>query len=138
MKWEQNIGPQPLTCYAHHSANILGDKMYIFGGVDKDGYATNELYEYSFSFDLIDYKNFNYSFKHQIHGRGLVILKTSLVLFNFLDLPKLFIDSRFKHSTCIHKNKLFVFGGETRNSYLNDIWSLDFGTEDCSDSQLNV
>ena len=47
LKWtldsNQTLGP---SCI-YHSANVLGDKMYVFGGVNNAGQPTNDLYEYS-------------------------------------------------------------------------------------------
>jgi len=54
MKWVQNLSHQVLLCYAHHSANIYEDKMYVFGGINQSNQPTNELYEYSLGFNIIN------------------------------------------------------------------------------------
>jgi hypothetical protein len=37
-------------------------------------------------------------------------------------------DLRSRHNTCLHEQKLFVFGGYGTAGYFNDIWSLDLKT----------
>ncbi len=74
MKWvqdsNQTLGPNCI----YHSANILGDKMYVFGGIHQAGQPTNELYEYSLGSKFFFWKS-NENFKGSSYWKQIQIGK---------------------------------------------------------------
>jgi len=91
----------PRRCY--HSAEIFGDQMYVFGGVDSKDRASNELW----SFDL---KELEWT-KWPQEG----------------DVPS----HRLRHKSVLINNKMFIFGGRNNTESfmrMNDLHSLDLET----------
>jgi len=99
MKWVQDQNQTLAPSCIYHSANALGDKMYVFGGFDQNGHPTNDLYEYSLGS----------SYWKQIQ------------------IGKEKPEPRYSHSTVIHQRSLYVFGGSGMGAghHFNDIWTLD-------------
>ena len=83
-----------------HSAVILEDKMYVFGGCNTDGAFLNELYSWDFKSN---------KWNHLKRGEGENII-----------WPK----GRHFHSAIVYKNKMYIFAGKS-NGYMNDLYSYD-------------
>ncbi|EDV26766.1 uncharacterized protein TRIADDRAFT_54002 [Trichoplax adhaerens] len=85
----------------NHTASIINGAMYIFGGyIDFRG-STNELWSYAFESDTwelvypLDYKDSNSPL------------------------------GRYAHSTVVHDNALWIFGGLNDLNVTNDLWKWD-------------
>ncbi|KAL6946855.1 hypothetical protein ACO0QE_001707 [Hanseniaspora vineae] len=112
MKWTvpQQAGPRPLGRYGHKinviqslssESNVTTTKLYVFGGQFDDTYF-NDLCCY----DLSSFR------KPNSHW---VFLK-----------PETFIPPPItNHSMCVYENKLWVFGGDTAQGLLNQVFVYD-------------
>jgi len=81
--WERDQGDKKdkttLSLCAYHSANILGDKMYVFGGLNKEGKPIDDFYEYSLSPKSSYSQSLNIFLKVQSTGRRSMLSKANLV-----------------------------------------------------------
>eukprot|EP01090_Pellita_catalonica_P002547 TRINITY_DN1211_c0_g1_i1.p1 TRINITY_DN1211_c0_g1~~TRINITY_DN1211_c0_g1_i1.p1 ORF type:complete len:313 (-),score=51.27 TRINITY_DN1211_c0_g1_i1:65-1003(-) len=92
----QNKGPTPCP-RAGHSSDIVGSKMFTFGGSSSSRAEMNELH-------YLDLSDFTWL---KTRGRGKI--------------P----DERYGHSTAIVGKNLFLFGGSTgQNSFSDELFSL--------------
>jgi leucine-zipper-like transcriptional regulator 1 len=85
-----------------HSAVVYNDSMYLFGGYTTDGFACNDLYEYSF--ECNEWRRL----KPVADGRSVMPV----------DL--------FRHSAVVHQGSMYVFGGY--RSKANVLLEYRFGT----------
>lgn len=83
-----------------HSACIHGDSMILFGGA----------------------KSVNSNF-NTVHSLNLKTWKWDL-LNNFGQVPS----PRCKHSCSVHEGKMYIFGGKSEDSFLNDLYSYHFSS----------
>ncbi|KAL8715662.1 MAG: hypothetical protein Q9225_006338 [Loekoesia sp. 1 TL-2023] len=108
--WSRSFPPgqRPAGRYGH-TLNILGSKIYIFGG-QVEGYFFNDLW----AFDLNALQN--------AHS------KWELLIQNSADggppegqIPP----ARTNHTTITWNEKLYLFGGTNGTQWFNDVWSYD-------------
>ncbi|CUS08813.1 unnamed protein product [Tuber aestivum] len=97
-------GPRPAGRYGH-TLNILGSKLYIFGG-QVDGRFFNDLV----AFDLNTL---------QSAGSGWEVLVPAKEA--GADMPA----SRTNHTIVTWADKLYLFGGTNGVTWFNDVWSYD-------------
>ncbi|KAG0133099.1 hypothetical protein HOY82DRAFT_605170 [Tuber indicum] len=97
-------GPRPAGRYGH-TLNILGSKLYIFGG-QVDGFFFNDLV----AFDLNTL---------QSAGSGWEVLVPAREA--GADMPA----SRTNHTIVTWADKLYLFGGTNGLAWFNDVWSYD-------------
>ena len=103
-------GTKPSPRYGH-SAIIWKNKMIVFGGYDSSSLASNELFEYNLGiYDLCIYNI------PESYTWSLIQASTPLPA------------GRFTHGCCVVDNEMFIFGGISDNTPLNDVWSLNLGT----------
>ncbi|KJZ74801.1 hypothetical protein HIM_05918 [Hirsutella minnesotensis 3608] len=96
-------GPRPAGRYGH-SLNILGSKIYIFGG-QVEGYFMNDLS----AFDLNQLQMPNNRWELLIQGEAS---------------PKV-PAARTNHSVITYNDKMFLFGGTNGFQWFNDVWCYD-------------
>lgn len=99
-------GPRPSGRYGH-SLNILGSKIYIFGG-QVEGYFMNDLS----AFDLNQLQSSNNRWEILLPG------DTSP------NTPK----ARTNHSVVTFNDKMYLFGGTNGFQWFNDVWCYDPAT----------
>lgn len=87
--------PGPLS---HHQAKIIGDDMYIFGGMKSDGECNDELY--ALNINSMEWRVVHCEGDHKPEGRD-------------------------DHSMAQSDNQLFVFGGFVRGKRMNDLYQFD-------------
>ena len=82
-----------------HTANLIGSKIYLFGGYDGRG-RSNDLY-------ILDTESMTWA--HPLETEGSPA-------------------GRQRHTACtVSNNILYIFGGFDGNKWLNDIFILDVG-----------
>ncbi|KAG5926884.1 hypothetical protein E4U53_002964 [Claviceps sorghi] len=96
-------GARPPGRYGH-SLNILGSKIYIFGG-QVDGYFMNDLS----AFDLNQLQSPNYMWE--------ILLQCD----NSSQAPA----ARTNHSMITYNDKMYLFGGTNGFQWFNDVWCYD-------------
>ncbi|PGH13436.1 hypothetical protein AJ80_06305 [Polytolypa hystricis UAMH7299] len=109
-QWSRAVppGPRPLGRY-DHSLNILGSKIYVFGG-QVEGYFFNDLV----AFDLNALQNPNNKWEFLIrnsHDGG--------------PPPGQIPPARTNHTVVSFNDKLYLFGGTNGLQWFNDVWSYD-------------
>ncbi|KAL9056326.1 MAG: hypothetical protein Q9162_003017 [Coniocarpon cinnabarinum] len=104
-------GQRPAGRYGH-TLNILGSKIYIFGG-QVEGYFFNDLV----AFDLNALQQSSNKWEILIHN-------TSEGGPSQGPVPP----ARTNHSVVTWNNKLFLFGGTDGMHWYNDVWSFDPST----------
>ncbi|KEY68688.1 hypothetical protein S7711_00562 [Stachybotrys chartarum IBT 7711] len=104
-QWSRALpaGPRPSGRYGH-SLNILGSKIFIFGG-QVEGFFMNDLS----AFDLNQLQMPNNRWEILLHG------DTS---------PKV-PAARTNHSMITHEDKMYLFGGTNGFQWFNDVWCYD-------------
>ncbi|KAI9163339.1 Tip elongation aberrant protein [Paramyrothecium foliicola] len=104
-QWSRALpaGPRPSGRYGH-SLNILGSKIFIFGG-QVEGYFMNDLS----AFDLNQLQMPNNRWEILLHG------ETS---------PKT-PAARTNHSMITYDDKMFLFGGTNGFQWFNDVWCYE-------------
>lgn len=102
-------GPKPPGRYGH-TLNILGSKLYIFGG-QVEGYFFNDLV----AFDLNSLQSPGNRWEIMIPDRGAN---------GRVAVPP----PRTNHSVVTWQDKLYLFGGTDGNSWFNDVWTYDPST----------
>ncbi|RIB15652.1 hypothetical protein C2G38_2191879 [Gigaspora rosea] len=93
-------GTAPIGRYGH-SAAVIGSKMYIFGG-RFEGYYLNDL----LAFDVNTFNS---------NGAG----------WEFITPTSQLPPGRMAHITCVHNDKIYVFGGNDAHRCFNDMWCFD-------------
>ncbi|KOS19927.1 Tip elongation aberrant protein 1 [Escovopsis weberi] len=96
-------GPRPAGRYGH-TLNILGSKIYIFGG-QVDGYFMNDLS----AFDLNQLQSPS--------NRWDILLNADVS-------PKV-PAARTNHSMITYNDKMYLFGGTNGFQWFNDVWCYD-------------
>ncbi|KAJ1335669.1 leucine-zipper-like transcriptional regulator 1 [Microdochium nivale] len=109
-QWSRALpaGPRPSGRYGH-SLNIVGSKIYIFGG-QVEGYFMNDLC----SFDLNELQMPN--------NRWKVLLESSEVS---NPVQTVLPPARTNHSMITYDDKLYLFGGTNGFQWFNDVWCYD-------------
>lgn len=112
-------GQKPSGRYGH-TLNILGSKIYIFGG-QVEGYFFNDL----IAFDLNQLQNpaNQWDFLVPTSADAAVLVG---------QLPP----ARTNHSIVSYNDKLYLFGGTNGQQWFNDVWTYDprlnrWAQEDC-------
>lgn len=95
LKWElvETSGTQPGTL-SHHQADLIGEEMYIFGGMKSDGECNNNLY-------ALNLGTLEWRLEHPEGDEG----------------P----EGRDDHSICTSSDSLFLFGGFVLGKRMNDL-----------------
>ncbi|TQV93112.1 cell polarity protein (Tea1) [Cordyceps javanica] len=96
-------GPRPSGRYGH-SLNILGSKIYIFGG-QVEGYFMNDLS----AFDLNQLQMAN--------NRWEILLQS--------DTSPSIPAARTNHTVITYNDKMYLFGGTNGFEWFNDVWCYD-------------
>ncbi|KAL4991041.1 hypothetical protein BDW68DRAFT_17612 [Aspergillus falconensis] len=109
-QWSRSIppGPRPTGRYGH-TLNILGSKLYVFGG-QVEGYFFNDLV----AFDLNQLQNPGNKWEFLIqnsHEGG--------------PPPGQIPPARTNHTIVSFNDKLYLFGGTNGMQWFNDVWSYD-------------
>ncbi|KAI0188032.1 kelch domain-containing protein [Xylaria flabelliformis] len=109
-QWSRALpaGPRPSGRYGH-SLNIVGSKIYIFGG-QVEGYFMNDLS----AFDLNQLQMPN--------NRWEILIESSDV-----DAPPSgkVPPPRTNHSMITYNDKMYLFGGTNGQLWFNDVWCYD-------------
>ncbi|KAI0447267.1 hypothetical protein F4803DRAFT_363680 [Xylaria telfairii] len=109
-QWSRALpaGPRPSGRYGH-SLNIVGSKIYIFGG-QVEGYFMNDLS----AFDLNQLQMPN--------NRWEILIESSEV-----DAPPTgkVPPPRTNHSMITYNDKMYLFGGTNGQLWFNDVWCYD-------------
>ncbi|KAK8088767.1 kelch domain-containing protein [Apiospora hydei] len=108
-QWSRALpaGPRPTGRYGH-SLNILGSKIYIFGG-QVEGYFMNDLA----AFDLNQLQAPN--------NRWEVLIENTDTAPSKGKVPP----ARTNHSMVTYGDKLYLFGGTNGFQWFNDVWCYD-------------
>ncbi|KAK8049872.1 kelch domain-containing protein [Apiospora phragmitis] len=108
-QWSRALpaGPRPTGRYGH-SLNILGSKIYIFGG-QVEGYFMNDLA----AFDLNQLQAPN--------NRWEVLIENTDTAPSKGKVPP----ARTNHSMVTYADKLYLFGGTNGFQWFNDVWCYD-------------
>ncbi|KAI0476187.1 hypothetical protein GGR56DRAFT_458997 [Xylariaceae sp. FL0804] len=112
-QWSRALpaGPRPSGRYGH-SLNIVGSKIYIFGG-QVEGYFMNDLA----TFDLNQLQMPNNRWEILVeNSEGNSALQGKVP------------PARTNHSMITYNDKLFLFGGTNGFQWFNDVWCYDPGT----------
>ncbi|TAQ88580.1 hypothetical protein B7494_g3099 [Chlorociboria aeruginascens] len=109
-QWSRAVpaGPRPSGRYGH-SLNILGSKIYVFGG-QVEGYFMNDLV----AFDL-----------NQLQvptNRWEILIRNSD---DGGPQPGMIPPARTNHSIVTFNEKLYLFGGTNGFQWFNDVWCYD-------------
>ncbi|KAL2158376.1 hypothetical protein VTH06DRAFT_4424 [Thermothelomyces fergusii] len=109
-QWSRALppGPRPSGRYGH-SLNILGSKIYIFGG-QVEGYFMNDLT----AFDLNQLQNPNNRWEMLLPNSDAGAQPQG-------KLPP----ARTNHTMVTFNDKLYLFGGTNGFQWFNDVWSYD-------------
>ncbi|KAI0458412.1 hypothetical protein F5B21DRAFT_429830 [Xylaria acuta] len=109
-QWSRALpaGPRPSGRYGH-SLNIVGSKIYIFGG-QVEGYFMNDLS----AFDLNQLQMPN--------NRWEILIETSEI-----DTPPTgkVPPPRTNHSMITYNDKMYLFGGTNGQLWFSDVWCYD-------------
>ncbi|KAK8125395.1 Kelch domain-containing protein [Apiospora kogelbergensis] len=108
-QWSRALpaGPRPTGRYGH-SLNILGSKIYIFGG-QVEGYFMNDLA----AFDLNQLQAPNNKWEVLIENTDTAPTKGKVP------------PARTNHSMVTYNDKLYLFGGTNGFQWFNDVWCYD-------------
>ncbi|KAL6237647.1 hypothetical protein BDW75DRAFT_70669 [Aspergillus navahoensis] len=109
-QWSRSIppGPRPTGRYGH-TLNILGSKLYVFGG-QVEGYFFNDLV----AFDLNQLQNPNNKWEFLIQNSP-----------EGGPPPGRIPPARTNHTIVSFNDKLYLFGGTNGLQWFNDVWSYD-------------
>jgi len=132
LEWEESEGGGKLLPYLEGcSADIEEGKLYIFGGMDKDGKMTNDLIRYDLCRNRVLWgvKRLLGQEKMEIfkvESRDPVPRDSVPCLFFFLrEVCDEFLGPRKNHGSGIKHRPLCIFGGEINQSdTVNDFWYL--------------
>ncbi|QDS68497.1 hypothetical protein FKW77_010864 [Venturia effusa] len=106
-------GPRPAGRYGH-TLNILGSKIYIFGG-QVEGYFFNDLVAFDLNSLQMAGNRWEVMIPNGGDGTGPV--------------PK----PRTNHSIVTWQDKLYLFGGTDGSQWFNDVWTYDPRTNSWSE-----
>lgn len=102
--WQEVAGGgAPPTPRHSHSAVVYEDSMYVFGGYD--GHYRNDFYRYNFGTNTWSQTQL------KPNGNGV--------------WPK----SRYRTSTTVYKDMMFLFGGHDGARQLNDFYCFNFSKD---------
>ncbi|POS87515.1 hypothetical protein EPUL_002322 [Erysiphe pulchra] len=109
-QWSRAIpaGPRPAGRYGH-SLNILGSKIYVFGG-QVEGYFMNDLVAFDLNLLQVPTNRWEILIKNSEDGGPPVG-----------DIPS----ARTNHSVVTYNEKLYLFGGTNGLQWYNDVWCYD-------------
>ncbi|KAF2090070.1 hypothetical protein K490DRAFT_62943 [Saccharata proteae CBS 121410] len=109
-QWSRALpaGPRPAGRYGH-TLNILGSKIYIFGG-QVEGYFFNDLV--AFDLNALQVPN----------NRWEVLVPNSI---DVGAPPGQFPPARTNHSVVSWNDKLYLFGGTDGLTWFSDVWCYD-------------
>ncbi|TGO49090.1 hypothetical protein BCON_0221g00010 [Botryotinia convoluta] len=109
-QWSRAVpaGPRPAGRYGH-SLNILGSKIYVFGG-QVEGYFMNDLVAFDLNQLQIPTNRWEMLIKNSDEGGPPVG-----------QIPP----ARTNHSVVTFNEKLFLFGGTNGFQWFNDVWCYD-------------
>lgn len=109
-QWSRALptGPRPSGRYGH-SLNIIGSKIYIFGG-QVEGYFMNDLA--AFDLNQLQMPNNRWEVLTENSEPGGALQGK---------LPP----ARTNHSVITYNDKLYLFGGTNGFQWFNDVWSYD-------------
>ncbi|QSZ32334.1 hypothetical protein DSL72_001908 [Monilinia vaccinii-corymbosi] len=109
-QWSRAVpaGPRPAGRYGH-SLNILGSKIYVFGG-QVEGYFMNDLVAFDLNQLQIPTNRWEMLIKNSDEG-GPSVGQTP--------------PARTNHSVVTFNEKLFLFGGTNGFQWFNDVWCYD-------------
>ncbi|KAI1335334.1 hypothetical protein F5Y15DRAFT_428353 [Xylariaceae sp. FL0016] len=109
-QWSRALpaGPRPSGRYGH-SLNIIGSKIYIFGG-QVEGYFMNDLA--AFDLNMLQAPN----------NRWEILTENT----DASKLPKGKVPpARTNHSMITYNDKMYLFGGTNGYQWFNDVWCFD-------------
>ncbi|KIW70463.1 hypothetical protein PV04_02731 [Phialophora macrospora] len=104
-------GPRPSGRYGH-TLNILGSKIYIFGG-QVEGYFFNDL----IAFDLNALQNPTNQWEFLLQNTG-----------DDVGLSAKVPAARTNHTVVSYNDQLFLFGGTNGTQWFNDVWTYSPAT----------
>ncbi|TQS35169.1 hypothetical protein Golomagni_04417 [Golovinomyces magnicellulatus] len=109
-QWSRAIpaGPRPTGRYGH-SLNILGSKIYVFGG-QVEGYFMNDLVAFDLNMLQVPTNRWEMLLRNSDDG-GPPAGKVP--------------SPRTNHSTVTYNEKLYLFGGTNGQIWFNDVWCYD-------------
>lgn len=109
-QWSRAVpaGPRPAGRYGH-SLNILGSKIYVFGG-QVEGYFMNDLVAFDLNQLQIPTNRWEMLIQNSDEGGPSVG-----------QIPP----ARTNHSVVTFNEKLFLFGGTNGFQWFNDVWCYD-------------
>ncbi|KAI6247775.1 Tip elongation aberrant protein 1 [Erysiphe necator] len=109
-QWSRAIpaGPRPAGRYGH-SLNILGSKIYVFGG-QVEGYFMNDLVAFDLNLLQVPTNRWEILIKNSEDGGPPVG-----------QIPS----ARTNHSVVTYNEKLYLFGGTNGLQWYNDVWCYD-------------
>ncbi|KAL4951429.1 hypothetical protein BDW69DRAFT_196446 [Aspergillus filifer] len=109
-QWSRSIppGPKPTGRYGH-TLNILGSKLYVFGG-QVEGYFFNDLV--AFDLNQLQAPNTKWEFLIKNSHEGG-------------PPPGQIPPARTNHTIVSFNDKLYLFGGTNGVQWFNDVWSYD-------------
>lgn len=112
-QWSRSLpaGPRPSGRYGH-SLNILGSKIYIFGG-QVEGYFMNDLA--AFDLNQLQMQNNRWEMLLQNSDTGGPPVGT---------VPP----ARTNHTMITYNDKMYLFGGTNGFQWFNDVWCYDPAT----------
>ncbi len=94
MRWIQDQSTSTISCYNYHSSNIIGDKMYVFGGIGQNNTPRDNLYEYSLGFNLHNPKILISLFSIKKMESDTIPTKQAWYSLNLIDMTQFFHRSK--------------------------------------------
>ncbi|RDW77457.1 hypothetical protein BP6252_05510 [Coleophoma cylindrospora] len=109
-QWSRAVpaGPRPAGRYGH-SLNILGSKIYVFGG-QVEGYFMNDLVAFDLNQLQVPTNRWEFLIRNSDEGGPPVG-----------QVPP----ARTNHSMVTYNEKLYLFGGTNGFQWFNDVWCYD-------------
>ncbi|CCU77529.1 kelch-domain-containing protein/putative Tip elongation aberrant protein 1 [Blumeria hordei DH14] len=109
-QWSRAVpaGPRPTGRYGH-SLNILGSKIYVFGG-QVEGYFMNDLVAFDLNQLQVPTNRWEMLIRNSDEGGPP---------------PGQIPPARTNHSIVTYNEKLFLFGGTNGFQWFNDVWSYE-------------
>ncbi|KAG9242891.1 hypothetical protein BJ878DRAFT_145364 [Calycina marina] len=109
-QWSRAVpaGPRPSGRYGH-SLNILGSKIYVFGG-QVEGYFMNDLVAFDLNQLQVPTNKWEFLIRNTDEGGPAIG-----------EVPP----ARTNHSVVTFNEKLYLFGGTDGVQWFNDVWCYD-------------
>ncbi|EKD11987.1 uncharacterized protein L3040_005906 [Drepanopeziza brunnea f. sp. 'multigermtubi'] len=109
-QWSRAVpaGPRPAGRYGH-SLNILGSKIYVFGG-QVEGFFMNDLVAFDLNQLQVPTNRWEMLIRNSVDGEPLQG-----------QIPP----ARTNHSVVTFNEKLYLFGGTNGFQWFNDVWCYD-------------